>query len=149
MAPTRLRKRASESSSGTSPQRSPIKKRKLGITLSQKQALIDNLQLEISERARRLRAQYNIQAQQLRSRVEMRVNRIPTTLRRLKMCELPAKSLQIATTPARTNVSVRTQASTGPSKGRNVAQANPTEAIAHDQSGSRAKAVEQRDIWCG
>ncbi|KAI0109567.1 Borealin N terminal-domain-containing protein [Nemania sp. FL0031] len=93
MAPTRLRKRKSESSSSASPpQRSPIKKRKLGITLAQKQALIDNLQLEISERARRLRAQYNIQAQQLRSRVEMRVNRIPRTLRRLKMSELPTRS---------------------------------------------------------
>ncbi|KAI1130453.1 Borealin N terminal-domain-containing protein [Nemania abortiva] len=93
MAPTRLRKRKSESSSSASPpQRSPIKKRKLGISLAQKQALIDNLQLEISERARRLRAQYNIQAQQLRSRVEMRVNRIPRALRRLKMSELPTGS---------------------------------------------------------
>ncbi|KAI1160517.1 Borealin N terminal-domain-containing protein [Nemania serpens] len=94
MAPVGPRKRKSESSPGTSsPQRSPIKKRKLGITLAQKQALIDNLQLEISERARRLRAQYNIQAQQLRSRVEMRVNRIPRTLRRLKMSELPTRSI--------------------------------------------------------
>ncbi|KAF2973026.1 hypothetical protein GQX73_g549 [Xylaria multiplex] len=93
MAPVRPRKRKSEASRSMSPQRSPIKKRKLGITLAQKQALIDNLQLEITERARRLRAQYNIQAQQLRSRVEMRVNRIPTTLRRLKMSELPKRSL--------------------------------------------------------
>ncbi|OTA82365.1 hypothetical protein M434DRAFT_198766 [Hypoxylon sp. CO27-5] len=77
-----------------SPSRSPIKKRKLGLTLAQKQALIDNLQLEITERARRLRAQYNIQAQQLRSRVEMRVNRIPTSLRKAKMGELLSKSLQ-------------------------------------------------------
>ncbi|KAI8956363.1 Borealin N terminal-domain-containing protein [Xylaria longipes] len=92
MAPVRPRKRKSEASPSTSPQRSPIKRRKLGVTLAQKQALIDNLQLEISERARRLRAQYNIQAQQLRSRVEMRVNRIPTTLRKLKMRELPTRS---------------------------------------------------------
>ncbi|KAI0391157.1 Borealin N terminal-domain-containing protein [Xylariaceae sp. FL0594] len=95
MAPVRPRKRKSDFSPGTSsPQRSPIKRRKLGITLAQKQALIDNLQLEITERARRLRAQYNIQAQQLRSRVEMRVNRIPMSLRKLKMSELPVKSLQ-------------------------------------------------------
>ncbi|KAI1817985.1 hypothetical protein GGS20DRAFT_426302 [Poronia punctata] len=93
MAPVRPRKRKSEASPKTSPQRSPIKRRKLGITLAQKQALIDNLQLEITERARRLRAQYNIQAQQLRSRVEMRVNRIPTNLRKLRMSELPVKSL--------------------------------------------------------
>ncbi|KAI0197773.1 hypothetical protein F4808DRAFT_463474 [Astrocystis sublimbata] len=94
MAPVRPRKRKSEASPSSSPQRSPIKRRKLGVTLSQKQALIDNLQLEITERARRLRAQYNIQAQQLRSRVEMRVNRIPTTLRKLKMRDLPAKAQQ-------------------------------------------------------
>ncbi|KAI0548572.1 Borealin N terminal-domain-containing protein [Xylaria curta] len=94
MAPVRSRKRKSEASPSMSPQRSPIKRRKLGVTLAQKQALIDNLQLEITERARRLRAQYNIQAQQLRSRVEMRVNRIPTTLRKLRMRELPAKSYQ-------------------------------------------------------
>ncbi|KAI8629250.1 Borealin N terminal-domain-containing protein [Xylariaceae sp. FL1651] len=95
MAPVRPRKRKSESSPSTSsPQRSPIKKRKMGITLAQKQALIDNLQLEITERARRLRAQYNIQAQQLRSRVEMRVNRIPTTLRKVKMGELLTRCLQ-------------------------------------------------------
>ncbi|KAI5920822.1 Borealin N terminal-domain-containing protein [Camillea tinctor] len=94
MAPLQPRKRKSDSSVATTPQRSPIKKRKMGISIAQKQALIDNLQLEITERARRLRAQYNIQAQQLRSRVEMRVNRIPTTLRNVKMGELFNKSLQ-------------------------------------------------------
>ncbi|KAI1657136.1 Borealin N terminal-domain-containing protein [Daldinia decipiens] len=106
MAPVKAtRKRKSEAITGSikgqkihtircSPERSPIKKRKLGLSLAQKQALIDNLQLEITERARRLRAQYNIQAQHLRSRVEMRVNRIPTALRKLKMGELLSKSLQ-------------------------------------------------------
>ncbi|KAI0526148.1 hypothetical protein F5B22DRAFT_271106 [Xylaria bambusicola] len=94
MAPVRPQKRKSPSPPSTSPRRSPIiKKRKIGITLSQKQALIDNLQLEITERARRLRAQYNIQAQQLRSRVEMRVNRVPTTLRKLRMEDLPKRTL--------------------------------------------------------
>ncbi|KAI1479880.1 hypothetical protein K445DRAFT_366621 [Daldinia sp. EC12] len=110
MAPVKAtRKRKSEAITGSidnrkitmrsSPQRSPIKKRKLGLSLAQKQALIDNLQLEITERARRLRAQYNIQAQQLRSRVEMRVNRIPTALRKLKMGELLSKSLQTQQPP--------------------------------------------------
>ncbi|KAI0409061.1 Borealin N terminal-domain-containing protein [Xylaria palmicola] len=93
MSPVRPRKRRSESSPSTSsPQRSPIKKRKLGITLAEKQALIENLQLEIAERARRLRAQYNIRAQHLRARVEMRVNRVPIKLRRLRMSELPLRS---------------------------------------------------------
>ncbi|KAI1104175.1 Borealin N terminal-domain-containing protein [Jackrogersella minutella] len=77
-----------------SPHRSPIKKRKLGLTLAHKQAIVENMQLELTERARRLRAQYNIQAQQLRARVEMRVNRIPRSLRKAKMGELLAKSLQ-------------------------------------------------------
>ncbi|RYP76332.1 hypothetical protein DL771_001771 [Monosporascus sp. 5C6A] len=92
MSPVRKRQ-SSQSPTPSTPQRSPIKKtRRMGISLAQKQALIDNLQLEITERARRLRAQYNIQAQQLRSRVEMRINRIPTTLRKAKMGELLAKS---------------------------------------------------------
>lgn len=112
MAPALTRKRKTDESPAASPERSPIKKRKLGISLAQKQALIDNLQLEsecelqvhvrasqltqgaVTERARRLRAQYNVQAQQLRSRVEMRVNRIPTTLRKLKMSELFERSLK-------------------------------------------------------
>ncbi|PNH58645.1 hypothetical protein VD0002_g8878 [Verticillium dahliae] len=70
--------------------KSPIKKRK-GITLEQKQALIENLQLEITDRARRLRAQYHAQAQSLRSRVEMRVNRIPRSLLKSTMQDLVAK----------------------------------------------------------
>ncbi|KAH8676329.1 Borealin N terminal-domain-containing protein [Xylariales sp. PMI_506] len=93
MAPIRARKRPSDQI--TSPlngdNRTPIRKKKMALTAAQKQALIDNLQLELTERARRLRAQYNVQAQQLRSRVEMRVNRIPTALRKLKMGELLAK----------------------------------------------------------
>ncbi|KAK8089491.1 hypothetical protein PG997_004452 [Apiospora hydei] len=91
MAPVQPRKRKSSTSPTSTPQRSPIKRRKVGLSLAQKQALIENLQLEITERARRLRAQYNVQAQQLRSRVEMRVNRIPTSLRKAKMGELFAK----------------------------------------------------------
>uniref|UniRef100_A0A093V388 ATP-dependent Clp protease ATP-binding subunit ClpX n=1 Tax=Talaromyces marneffei PM1 TaxID=1077442 RepID=A0A093V388_TALMA len=55
----------------TTPSSSPARK-KLKISQRQKQALIDNLQLEITERARRLRAQYALQAQDLRSRIERR-----------------------------------------------------------------------------
>ncbi|TVY56072.1 hypothetical protein LCER1_G003710 [Lachnellula cervina] len=81
-------------------QRSPIKKAKMGITLGQKQALIDNLQLEITERARKLRAQYMLQSQGLRSRIEIRVNRIPTALRRANMEELLNKYNEAATKTA-------------------------------------------------
>ncbi|KAK3694962.1 Borealin N terminal-domain-containing protein [Podospora appendiculata] len=70
---------------------SPLKKRKTDITVAQKQALIDNLQLEITERARKLRANYNIHAQSLRTRIEIRVNRIPLSLRKAKMGDLLQK----------------------------------------------------------
>ncbi|ERT01277.1 uncharacterized protein SPSK_07526 [Sporothrix schenckii 1099-18] len=67
------------------------KRQKVGVTIAQKQALIDNLQLEVTERARKLRAQYNLQAQGLRTRIEIRVNRIPMALRKLKMADLLLK----------------------------------------------------------
>ncbi|CAK1355882.1 hypothetical protein CB0940_00443 [Cercospora beticola] len=69
------------------PQRSPVR-RVPGITQTQKQALVDNLQLEITERARKLRAQYALQAQGLRARLELRVNRIPQALRKRNIQEL-------------------------------------------------------------
>lgn len=42
----------------------------------------------VTERARRLRSNYNLHAQSLRTRIEMRVNRIPMALRKLTMGEL-------------------------------------------------------------
>ncbi|MCJ1249186.1 hypothetical protein MMC30_006409 [Trapelia coarctata] len=77
--------------SSTTPQRSPVRKRPILITQGQKQALIDNLQLEITERARKLRAQFALQTQSLRTRVELRVNRIPKTLRSARMGDLLLK----------------------------------------------------------
>ncbi|WPH00039.1 Hypothetical protein R9X50_00286200 [Acrodontium crateriforme] len=82
-----------------------------GITQGQKQALLDNLQLEITERARKLRAQYALQAQGLRTRLEMRVNRIPSALRKRNIQDLlnehaeklkpvPPPSLPITAKPA-------------------------------------------------
>ncbi|KHN95292.1 Borealin-lik [Metarhizium album ARSEF 1941] len=112
MAPIRNRKRVSEQSTvsreqdaatdtkvpvkspSTPHERSPLKKRKMGISTLQKQALIDNLQLEVTERARRLRAQYHLQAQGLRSRIEIRINRIPVSLRKLTIGELILKCSQ-------------------------------------------------------
>ena len=47
--------------------------------------------MEVTERARKLRAQYALQAQSLRTRIELRVNRIPTALRRANMGEVFAK----------------------------------------------------------
>ncbi|MCJ1368458.1 hypothetical protein MMC16_007602 [Acarospora aff. strigata] len=77
------------SPSGT-PTTSPARKT-MQMTQAQKQALIDNLQLEITDRARKLRAQYAQQAQSLRSRLEFRLHRIPTSLRKANMGELLAK----------------------------------------------------------
>jgi len=42
----------------------------------------------VGERARKLRAQYALQAQGLRMRLEMRVNRIPVALRKMTIGEL-------------------------------------------------------------
>lgn len=130
MAPVRNKKRVSDQSTAsrrhgaatdtkvpikspsTPHDKSPIKKRRMGISALQKQALIDNLQLEgnfppkfvgclacvlsclVTERARRLRAQYQLQAQGLRSRIEIRINRIPMSLRKLTMGDLLSKCSQ-------------------------------------------------------
>ncbi len=45
----------------------------------------------VTERARKLRAQCALQAQSLRTRIELRVNRIPTLLRKANMGELLLK----------------------------------------------------------
>ncbi|KAL4749504.1 hypothetical protein BDW72DRAFT_177957 [Aspergillus terricola var. indicus] len=95
MSPTSKRKShemadAYPSLEDATPTNSPPKKR-MRITRSQKQALMDNLQLEITERARKLRAQYALQAQDLRARIERRVNRIPVILRKANMGELLEK----------------------------------------------------------
>ncbi|KXH31389.1 hypothetical protein CSIM01_04008 [Colletotrichum simmondsii] len=73
---------------------SPSKRQRLGISLEQKQAIIDNLQLEITDRARRLRAQYNQQAQTLRSRIQMRVNRVPRAMLKMTMADLVARAIE-------------------------------------------------------
>lgn len=43
---------------------------------------------EVTERARKLRNQYKLQAQSLRARIEMRINRVPSSLRRTQMGDL-------------------------------------------------------------
>ncbi|KAH7060761.1 Borealin N terminal-domain-containing protein [Macrophomina phaseolina] len=82
---------AAATPNATTPSRSSPSKQKITITEQQKQALMDNLQLEITERARKLRSQYGLLAQGLRSRLEMRVNRIPTALRKTNILDLVEK----------------------------------------------------------
>ncbi|KAJ5781345.1 Borealin-like N-terminal [Penicillium paradoxum] len=96
-------KRKSDAMDAT-PTGSPTKKMRL--TQNQKQALIDNLQLEITERARKLRAQYALQANDLRARIERRVNRIPVSLRKANIGELlekhnAAMNKQLTASPSR------------------------------------------------
>ncbi|OAP57156.1 hypothetical protein AYL99_07894 [Fonsecaea erecta] len=92
MAPPTSRKRKSDemddlADGAVTPSGSPVRK-KMRITQQQKQALIDNLQLEITERARQLRAGYALQCADLRARIERRVNRIPLSIRKMTMREL-------------------------------------------------------------
>lgn len=80
------------------------------ITQSQKQALIDNLQLEITERARGLRAHYALQCADLRARIERRINRIPMALRKANMGEiLERHSLQALPKAVNTTTSASPQ----------------------------------------
>ncbi|KAK8218304.1 Borealin N terminal-domain-containing protein [Phyllosticta capitalensis] len=73
------------------PERMSPSKKTLKLSDAQKQALMDNLQLEVTERARKLRAQYALLSQGLRSRLEMRVNRIPSSLRKTNIMDLVEK----------------------------------------------------------
>ncbi|RFU29217.1 hypothetical protein B7463_g7137, partial [Scytalidium lignicola] len=156
MAPTRTRKRKSTESAASvdmqnfpvPPQlvpkktrspartpplnRSPIRRPTAGITLAQKQALIDNLQLEITERARKLRAQYALQAQGLRTRIEIRVNRIPMSLRKLKMEVLMkkhsdtfAKTAASSTTSSKQVTKMASRTVLGESRGSRQSPAPP------------------------
>ncbi|KAG7422188.1 hypothetical protein LZL87_001670 [Fusarium oxysporum] len=93
--------------------RSPIRKRTPGaITMQQKQAMIDNMQLEITERARRLRAQYNYMATTVRSRIEMRLNRVPMSMRNIKMGDLLQKFMDQEQQRAAKSAAIRKQTAT-------------------------------------
>ncbi|KAF5968017.1 nbl1 borealin protein [Fusarium bulbicola] len=93
--------------------RSPIRKRTPGaITMQQKQAVIDNMQLEITERARRLRAQYNYMATTVRSRIEMRLNRVPMSMRNIKMGDLLQKFMDQEQQRASKSTAIRKQTAT-------------------------------------
>jgi hypothetical protein len=116
----------------TTPTGSPAHK-KLKVTASQKQILIDNLQLEITERARKLRAQYAVQAADLRSRIERRVNRIPTAVRKMTMGELMKQHAKPQSATAKT-----TQQALAAARDR------PLPPLPQDQSSKAASPARQR-----
>ena len=132
MAPANDRKRKSDvmeelAVRAVTPTRSPARK-KLKITQQQKQALMDNLQLEsmqlrsaqsraiaditpVTERARQLRAEYALQCADLRARIERRVNRIPISIRKTTMGDLmqqheTTEAVQPKTSPPKQHISV-------------------------------------------
>lgn len=87
----------------TTREESPIKRVKEGrMTKKRKQALAENLELEIAERTRKLRSQYSQQAHALRQRIEMRINRVPKKLWKMKMGDLitQAEGKDVATSMA-------------------------------------------------
>ncbi|KAK7632548.1 Borealin N terminal-domain-containing protein [Phyllosticta paracitricarpa] len=100
------------SPSAKTPERMSPAKKSLKVSVAQKQALMDNLQLEVTERARKLRAQYALLSQGLRSRLEMRVNRIPSSLRRTNIMDLVEKYSE------QSNSAASTQSQTLPSAAR-------------------------------
>ncbi|KAA8909013.1 Borealin N terminal-domain-containing protein [Sphaerosporella brunnea] len=60
------------------------------ITKPQKQALLDNLEVEMNQRTRKLRSQVNQQVHALKQRIEMRINRIPKKFWKMTMADLLA-----------------------------------------------------------
>lgn len=57
----------------------------------------------VTERARKLRAQYTLQAQSLRNRIDLRINRIPKSLRTANMGELFSKYQENKNKTSKTN----------------------------------------------
>lgn len=89
----------------------------------------------VTERARRLRAQYALQTHDLRARIERRVNRIPVSLRKANMGELLEKHQAL----------LRAQASprkiTSPAKNsRNITNIS----VDHEKSQSHTAAGQRR-----
>ncbi|KAI5796636.1 hypothetical protein EDC01DRAFT_727643 [Geopyxis carbonaria] len=86
---TRLSHAKNYSPSSSQLLKSPLRRVTDGkISKNRKLALIDNLKLEISERGRKLRSQYATQANALKQRIAMRINRVPKKLWKVTMGEL-------------------------------------------------------------
>ena len=90
----------------------------------------------MTERARKLRAHYALQAQDLRARVERRVNRIPVSLRKQTMGDLLKK-----------HVESQKEASKNPEASRKLAAKNTKKAGA--PGGKAAAATGKKGIRVG
>jgi len=82
----------------------------------------------VTERARRLRSNYNLHAQSLRTRIEMRVNRIPVALRKLTMGELMERYEQqkLSASTGGTMKSLKDSATSRPALSRSMTAAVPS-----------------------
>lgn len=135
-----------ENQNAQTPIGSPARKRMRTITRNHKQVLIDNLQLEsasdgltyptntlvdleltypvsirsVTERARRLRAQYALQACDLRGRIERRINRVPVGLRKARMGDLLETHNNAVLRAQQPQTMVTSKKPTSPSKTRNA-----------------------------
>ncbi|OAL07271.1 hypothetical protein IQ06DRAFT_372271 [Phaeosphaeriaceae sp. SRC1lsM3a] len=69
------------------------------VSAQAKAAMIVNLELELKNRAEKLRAMCEAQCQSLRSRLERRVNRVPATKRQMPLVELLAPAAPPAPAP--------------------------------------------------
>lgn len=92
----------------------------------------------VTERARKLRAQYMLQAQGLRTRIEIRVNRIPMALRKATMGELLLKYSEDASRPA------LIKADTSPAKLQSQARAPTQHTLAHTRARPSPQAGTKR-----
>ena len=84
----------------------------------------------VTERARKLRAQYSLQAQSLRTRIEMRVNRIPTAMRKANIDQLYTKYEEIQRQEQAAAIAEEdpTQSKTDQSHGQHPVRAPPGKA---------------------
>jgi len=62
------------------------------VSKSRQQVLLENLELELNERTRKLRSQYTQQSHALKQRIEMRITRVPKKLWKMTMAELLAQT---------------------------------------------------------
>ncbi|RYN72471.1 hypothetical protein AA0117_g8584 [Alternaria alternata] len=102
-----------------------------GLTAEAKANMLANLQLEINSRKEKLRAQCDVQCASLQSRLERRVNRIPTVTRQTTLLDLlkasaPAQPVAAPAPATKTTVTKKTSAPAPAPATRKTRTAPPT-----------------------
>lgn len=95
----------------------------------------------VAERARNLRAQYALQANDLRARIERRVNRIPVSLRKANMGELLQKhsTQSQSTSPIRRHMPAKAS--------RPAANISIDEVISPTRDGRSRRTRQDHPLW--